>query len=232
MPGLAPGAHVERGSLVRVLAVAEHVLALPQGRGHVGPAGLLGSLVGRVGRGEPGGDGGIVGRRMRVGPRGQAAALAEGESVAGRGRQHIGVELRAGDHGDGGMVLGRRADHGRAADVDLLDALGRAGAAGHRLLERVQVRHQQLERGNPELIQLLTVTVLAQVSQQTRVHAGVQRLDPAVEALGEPGQLLDGRDRDAGRGDRGRRAAGGHDLHPGRVQPRGQLGQARSCRRR
>ena len=66
---------------------------------------------------------------------------------------------------------------------------------------------------------------LAQVGEQAGVHGRVQRLDPAVQALGEAGEVLDPGDRQARRGDRGRGAAGGHDLDARAVQATGQLGQ-------
>ena len=58
------------------------------------------------------------------------------------------------------------------------------------------------------------------------MHRRVQRLHPAVQALGEAGHLLDRGDRDAGVGDRPRGRAGGHELDAGRVQAAGQLLQA------
>ena len=83
------------------------------------------------------------------------------------------------------MVLRRRAHHRRAADVDLLDALVDAGAGVHRLAERVQVDHYQLERRDPEFFERRGVLGLAQIGEQPGVHAGVQGLDPAVEYLGK-----------------------------------------------
>ena len=68
----------------------------------------------------------------------------------------------------------------------------------------------------PQLGELLAVRGLPQVGEQPGVHRRVQGLDPAVEALGEPGQLLDPGHRHARGGDRRRGAAGGHDLDPGR----------------
>ncbi len=44
------------------------------------------------------------------------------------------------------MIFRRRADHGRAADVDLLDGFFRRYSfAGRRGLEGIQVDHDQLE---------------------------------------------------------------------------------------
>ena len=88
---------------------------------------------------------------MRIGPGRQPPPLLQREAALRQCRGHRLVHRRVGDDRDTAVVLGCRPHHGRAADVDLLDALGRPGAAGHRLLERVQVRHQQLERGDPQI---------------------------------------------------------------------------------
>ena len=99
----------------------------------------------------------------------------------------------------------------------------RRGAGGDRGLERVQVRHQQLERLDAELGQLSLVGGVGGVGQQARVHPRVQRLDPSVQALGEPGQLLHLGDRYPRGRDPGGGAAGGDDLDAGRVQPGGEV---------
>ena len=52
-----------------------------------------------------------------------ALALVEREAAGGDRGQHVGVAVRRGDDRDRRVVLGRRAHHRRAADVDLLDAL-------------------------------------------------------------------------------------------------------------
>jgi hypothetical protein len=85
-----------------------------------------------------------------------------------------------GDDGDARVVFRGGADHGGAADVDLLDALVGVGAGGDGGLERVEVRHEQLERGYAELRELGCVLGLAGVSEEASVDRGVQGLDPAV----------------------------------------------------
>ena len=62
-----------------------------------------------------------------------------------------------------------------------------------------------------------------QVGEDPGVHARVQRLDPAVEALGEAGHVLDLRDGDARGGDPAGGRAGGHDLDARGVQPAGEV---------
>ena len=50
--------------------------------------------------------------------------------------------------------------------------------------------------------------------EQGAVDGRVQRLQPAIEQLGEAGDLVHGDDVDSGGTKRGRRAAGGDDLPP------------------
>ena len=100
-----------------------------------------------------------------------------------------------------------------------------------RLGERVEVGHHEVERLDAELRELRAVRLEPQVGQDAGVHPRVQRLDPSVEALGEPGQVLDLRHVDTGvRDPRGRRA-GRHDRDPGGGQRRRRAPRAGSCRR-
>ncbi len=84
--------------------------------------------------------------------------------------------------------------------------------------ERVQVDDHQLERGDAELGELALVVRQPQVREDPGVHRGVQRLHPAVQALGEPGQVLHLHHGDAQRGDPAGRRAGRDDLDAGGVE--------------
>src|SRR3546814_4239551 len=56
-----------------------------------------------------------------------------------------------GEHAHVVPVLRRRTQHRRAADVDVLDGVfERAAGLGHGGLERVQVKHQQVDRRDAE----------------------------------------------------------------------------------
>ena len=70
-------------------------------------------------------------------------------------RQHARVVGRIDDHRDPLVVLGRRADHRRAADVDVLDDLLERRAARHRLAERVEVHDHEIDRDEARLLHLL-----------------------------------------------------------------------------
>ena len=84
--------------------------------------------------------------------------------------------------------------------------------------ERVEVGDDQVERLDAEVGELLDVGVEAAVGEDAGVHPRVQRLHPAVEALGEAGEVLDLGDREAEALDQGRRAAGRDQLDAGVVQ--------------
>jgi hypothetical protein len=60
-------------------------------------------------------------------------------------RDDLAVILGVHDHGHMGVVLGRRPDHGGAADVDVLDRRGVIGAARDGFLERVEVHDQKVD---------------------------------------------------------------------------------------
>jgi hypothetical protein len=121
------------------------------------------------------------------------------------------------------VVLRGRAHHRGAADVDLLDALVRRRARGDGLRERVQVGDDQVERLHAEVGELGHVGLQPAVGEDARVHLGVQGLDPAVQALGEPGEVLDLRHRDAELLDQRGRAARRDQLDAGVVQAAGQV---------
>ncbi len=222
LPG---GLHVQRGSLVRVLAVPQHALAPPDRARHVWPARLRCHLIGCVSAGEPGRDGRVVSGGSRVRLCRQPPALFQAEPSGCQCSEHLRVARRACDDGHCRVVLRRCPDHRRPADVDLLDGLRRARSAGHGLLERVQARDQQLERLDAQLGKLGAMSVLGQIGEQAGVHLRVQRLDPAIQALGKPGELLNRGDRQASRSDGGGGAAGRHDLDAGVMERGRQVGK-------
>ncbi len=63
-------------------------------------------------------------------------------SASSKRRIIIGID----DHRDIVVVLRRRADHRRAADIDILDAVIEARALRHRRLERIKADHQKIDR--------------------------------------------------------------------------------------
>ena len=99
-------------------------------------------------------------------------------------------------------VLGGGAQHGRPADVDHLDGvlladvlLARDGG------ERVEVDADEVERLDAVLLERGEIVLRIAPGEDGRVDARVQRLDAPAEELGNVGQLVDRRDREAELGD-------------------------------
>ena len=221
-----PGLRVERAALVRVLAVGEveHLL--------VGDREVLGEVL--VGGREPAADRGVV-----------AGGLGEGlvrEPVPGRGGDlparllQLGADgvvgLRLDDDGDALVVLGGGADHRRAADVDVLDRdVVLDLVAGDRLLERVEVDADQVDRLDPLALEGRHVLGVVAPRQQRRVQPRVQGLDPAAEDLLLAGELGDVGDLEPGLAQRRGGAAGGEDLDPEARRGSWRSRRRRSCRR-
>src|SRR5690606_25566898 len=115
---------VEGCALVRVLTVA-HVLRLDEltvegageGRAAFGAEGVPGLVDGA----QIIGDHAVVGGGVFEGLQRQVEALGIGEAAFGQICQHAVVVARVDHDGNITVVLGRRTDHGRAANVDVLD---------------------------------------------------------------------------------------------------------------
>ena len=84
------------------------------------------------------------------------------------------------------MVLGGGADHGRAADVDVLDAVVEGGAAATVCFERIEIDDQEIDGGDLVLLRLRHVLGVAAHSEQAAVNLGMQGLDAAVDDFGKP----------------------------------------------
>ena len=156
----------------------------------------------------------------------QRLARAERE-LAGGVRELLQDRVVAGrvDHDRGeGEVLGRRADHRRAADVDVLDhlVLGDA-AAGRGGLERIEVHAHQVDELDLVLGGRRHVLLVVAQRQQPGVELRVQRLDAAAHDLREAREVLDRPDLEPALAQRGRGAAGRDQLDAQRSQPAREL---------
>ena len=221
---------VEGAGLVRVLAIAER---LGQRSGDRLAAR---SRIPDLPR-EPARDGRIIGRRPREGPRRQPLAQLQGGRAIGlQGVQHLIDRVLVDADRDIAVVLCARPDHGRAADVDVLDR--RLEAAGlswllgsHRLLKRIEVDPGDIDRADAVLGHGLGVARGVTHAQQSAVDHRVQRLDPPVHHLGEAGQIGHVLHRQAGLFDRRAGAAGRDQFDaepaqgPGRLDQAGLVGQ-------
>jgi hypothetical protein len=213
---------------VRVLAVAQvHHL-------HEAAVGLRGEraahrdLAAGVGhRGEIVADRRVVLRHAVEGGHRQREALGGRElAVVGlQFGQQFGVLVGRGRHRHSREVLGGAAQHRRAADVDVLHGiLELAVSVGGDRFERIQVQHQQVDRGDPVLGHHRVIGSGA--AEQAAMHQRMQRLDPAIHHFRKAGELGDIPDRQAGLADRLGGAAGGEQLDVAGGQCLGQVDQA------
>ena len=188
---------VEGRALVRVLAVAQ-VERLGAGHGEARSEGRLGQAVRGLLLEHPAADGRVVARGQGEGLAGQLPAQLVGEAalVLLQLVQHPAVVLGVGDDAHVAVVLGRRAHHGRPADVDLLDGVGAAHVRPlDGRLEGVEVHDHQVDALDPVRGHRVRVARLLAQGEDAAVDLGVQGLDPAVHHLGEArvrGHLGDG----------------------------------------
>ncbi len=124
------------------------------------------------------------------------------------------------------VVLGRGADHRRAADIDILDAVGETSAFVDGGLERIEVDHQEVDRRDAVGRHRLRVLGIVPDREQPAMHLRVQRLDPAVHHFRKSGQLRDVPHLQPGLRDRLCRATGRDQLDAMGGQRPGKLDQA------
>ncbi len=163
-----------------------------------------------------------------------------GEGLAGQlppqfqGRAAAGLDLLEdlavlplvrGDSGEG-MVLGRRADHRRPADIDLLDRLiERHARLADRGFERIKIDDHQFEGQDAVFGQGPHVFGVVVAAEDAAVDLGVQRLEPPVHHLGEARVVRNVADRDAFGLQVFAGSTGAEDFHAGGDQTAGEIGQ-------
>ena len=94
--------------------------------------------------GKPGRNGCVIGGGAGEGALRQGAAQRQrGAAIVGRHLvQHSFIIFDIHHHRHPVMVLGRRAGHGRAADIDILDGGVEIGAARHGGFEGIEIAYQ------------------------------------------------------------------------------------------
>ena len=149
---------------------------------------------------EPVGDRRVIGRGARVGLGGEPAAERKRRhsAVPGELVEHQRVVARLDHDGNVGVILGGGADHGRAADIDILDAIVEARAARDGLLERIKVDHQQIDRVDVMGAHRFGMRGISPDGEEPAVHGRMQRLDAAVHHLRIAGQLGNVAHRESG----------------------------------
>ena len=179
---------VERRLLVRVLAISK-IEAL--GKREIQIVGER-RRFGADRAGEICGDHGIVLRS--VGERLGRELLTHadvGGALIGRELIEERAIIRGIDHDrDRGVILGRRPDHGGAADVDVLDSLVISTiGAGHGRSEGVEIHRQQID--GLDVVLAHDFLVHAAAPEKTAVNFRVQRLDAAAHDFRKAGVLRD-----------------------------------------
>ncbi len=204
------GKTVHGGLLLRVLAITqvldllERDLELARGLGHI--ACLCGKptrdrrVVGR---------GGLIDLHLQATTRGERGAAARLVHLG----EHGIVIGRIAHHGDRRGIFGGGTQHGRTADVDMLDGVGKGDIGlGDGLLELIEVDRDQVDHLDAVLSGLLHVLLGIAAGQKGSMDLGVQGLDAAVHHLGIARKLLDRGHGDACILDGASRAAGRDDL--------------------
>ncbi len=213
---------VERGALVRILAIAQR---LPPDAGQHEARRKFLAFHAR----EPLRDRGVVGAGARIGGGGEALLEREAHRAAvGRHFVHQRrIVRRVGDDGDEIVVLRGRADEGRPADVDVLDALLEARALRHGRFERVEIDHHEVDRLDAVLLHRLEVPGRVAPREDAAVDLRLQRLHAPIHHLGKAGVVRNLDHRHARIAERFGRAAGREDLHAARGEELAQLHEPR-----
>ena len=199
--------------LVRIFPVAQGAFAAQDQGFLAGEGGWLGFGGLRVV--QVGTDGGIVGGRVleRFQRQSPAQGEAGGAIVLLQVRQHVIVLVRRAYHGHVRKILGRGAQHGHAADVDVCQRFvqGEVAVSRHGL-EGVQVDDDQIDERQAVRGGVRHLFGPVALGEDAAVQAGMQGLDPAVEHLRQAGHVFHGHDRNAAFAQGGSGAAGGQNF--------------------
>ena len=142
-----------------------------------------------VGEGEPAGDHHVISGGGGVGLAGEALAQRKRSTPRSEAGNDLGIVGGVSDDRHEGMVLGRRADHRRAADVDILDDLVTASALRDGLREGVEIDHDEVDRADAMLVHRRGVSGIVAHREKPAVDHRVKRLYAAVHHFGEAGQV-------------------------------------------
>ena len=138
---------------------------------------------------------------------------------------------RINDHSNRLAVLRRRADHRRAADVDILNRfLERAVRTRHGLLEGIEIHADDVDRINAVLLERRHVLGHRTTGEDARMDLGVERLHAAVEHFGESRVVGHFLNVNPFAGEKLRSAAGRKDVVSRLDEAAGELDDARLIR--
>ena len=176
---------IERGILTRILPVTQRLPTFHRdGESGWEPFTTL--------LGEPRRYGAVVGGGVRVDLLSQQSAKVGRALVTAQGVQHLRVVVRVHHNPHRVEVFGRRAQHGRATDVDVLDhVFGRHVGARGRLAKGIEVDADEVDGGDGMLGDRRHVFRQVAPSKEASVHRRVQRLHAPVQHFGKVGDIGD-----------------------------------------
>src|SRR5436189_937967 len=128
------------------------------------------------------------------------------------------------------MILRRRADHRGAANIDILDDLGPLRAPHHRLKERVEIDHDEIDRADAVRGHRRCMLGIVADGEQAAMDHRVERLDPSVHHLWKAGEIGNVANHQPGFAEALPRAAGGDQLDAVARQRLAQLPEPRFVR--
>ena len=140
----------------------------------------------------------VVERRKREGLGGQLLPQIRAVLSALDRGQHAVVVIRIGDGPDIVVILGCGANHGRAADVDVLDDFRAIVGSGQRRREWIQVDGDEVDGRQPMFGELLAIACQVGPRENSGVNRRVERLHAAVEHLGPARHRVDRPHRHSG----------------------------------
>ncbi len=123
---------------------------------------------------------------MGIGLGGQSPPrCGAGAAMLGDIPDHAGVIIGIGDNGDEIMILGGGADHGRAADIDILHQIITAGIRPRQGGGKgVEVDNHQINRADPASLHISAVAGIVTAGQNPAMDRRMQGLDAAIHHLG------------------------------------------------
>ncbi len=148
-----------------------------------------------------------MGKRLLREP--EAGSGADAAARAGELLEYARVVAGIGHDRDMLVVLGRAADHGRAADVDVLDRVGQpAIGPGDGFAEGIEIDGHEIDARDARLLQGFHVRARIAAGEYAAVHLRMQGLHPAVQHLGKTRVVRDLGHREPGAPQEGCGAAG------------------------
>jgi hypothetical protein len=142
-------------------------------------------------------------------------------------REDLGIVGRVANHRDEAVILGRRAQHGRSADIDVLDGILELDVGlGDRFPEGVQVHSHHVDGLDGVGLHLRAVFLAVAHAQKSSVDLRMQGLHPAVEDFRRARVVRNGDRRDPLVRQELQRASGAQDPESRGMQPLGEFQQS------